>query len=146
MAVLVAQNAKIASMITTFLALREHLANGAANPAKGSPAAATPSPGAIAANTTVGSPIAPTPAPGALAVNASGGARRNITNTTQAAGEVGLIQCDYSDIAMDKSVTFNRFGNESLAHTGDRVKGILAESLRSTLPSWRRWPSPRRQC
>ena len=55
------------------------------------------------------------------------------TNTTLAAGEVGLIQCDYNNIATDKSVAFNLFGKESLAHANsDRIRAILDDSLSST--------------
>ena len=56
-----------------------------------------------------------------------------VSNTTLAAGEVGLIQCDYANIATDKSVAFNLFGKESLAHANsDRIRAILDDSLRDT--------------
>ena len=56
-----------------------------------------------------------------------------VTNTTLAAGEVGLMQCDYNNIATDKRITFNIFGKESLTHATDaRIKTILDDSLSST--------------
>ena len=55
------------------------------------------------------------------------------TNTTLAAGDVGLIQCDRTNIATDKHIAFNTFGKESLAHANsDRIRTILDESLRDT--------------
>ena len=56
-----------------------------------------------------------------------------VANTTQAAGENGLIKCDYASIATDKRITFNIFGKESLTHATDaRIKTILDDSLSST--------------
>ena len=55
------------------------------------------------------------------------------SNTTQAAGEVGLIQCNVTNMDVNKSITFNTFGKESLAHANsDRIRVILDESLRDT--------------
>ena len=80
---------------------------------------------------------APTPATnttmGAMAIKEVSANTLAVSNTTLAAGEVGLIQCDYANIATDKSVAFNLFGKESLAHANsDRIRAILDESLRDT--------------
>ena len=84
-----------------------------------------------------GTAIVPTdmPAIGLEALTNHTGSVTNkaVSNTTQAAGEVGLILCDHANIATDKSVAFNLFGKESLAHANsERIRAILDESLRDT--------------
>ena len=147
MAEIKTQNARLMSMLEGMI----HLMNATNSTAGGNPALgalavnatmgslvdANPSLGALTANATMRSHVAPNPVLGALAANTAGGAIGAITNTntntTQAAGEVGFIQCDYNNIATDKSITFNTFGNESLAHvTSARVRGILDDSMRET--------------
>ena len=56
-----------------------------------------------------------------------------VTNTTLAAGEIGCQVCNVTNMDVNKSITFNTFGKESLAHANsDRIRVILDESLRDT--------------